>query len=165
LNIPEGSHTVVFAGLNSEVDSRRATVGFDGGEDGAVEVLSVNHRTQQINNTQNTGEIDRLLAERTDIENRIRELQIDLDVNSYEQNMLRVNLQPENSDAESLRRLLELHRERIRSIEFENGSLTDSLQVLRTRINEINKIKIVTVVDDVTALQGIQTEIRSGADV
>jgi hypothetical protein len=140
LNIPEGSHTVVFAGLNSEVDSRRATVGFDGGEDGAVEVLSVNHRTQQINNTQNTGEIDRLLAERTDIENRIRELQIDLDVNSYEQNMLRVNLQPENSDAESLRRLLELHRERIRSIEFENGSLTDSLQVLRTRINEINKI-------------------------
>ena len=139
VDIPEGSHYIVLTGLNSEVDSRRTTVGFDVGENESVEVLSVNHRTQQINNTQNREEIDRLLSEKTAIESHIRQLQIDLDVNSYEQNMLRQNLQPENSDAESLRRLLELHRERTRLIEFENGSLTDSLQVLRTRINNINQ--------------------------
>ena len=139
VNIPEGSHIIVFTGLNSEIDSRRATVGFDGAENGAVEVLSVNHRTQQINNTQNREEIDRLLAERTDIENSISELQIDRDVNSYEQTMLRENLRPGNSDAESLRRLLELHRERIRSIEVENRLLADSLGALRTRMNEINQ--------------------------
>src|SRR6056297_1947191 len=103
VDIPEGSHEIVFTNLNSEIDSRRATVGFDGGEDGALEVLSVNHRTQQIRNPQNRDEIDQLLAERSDIEEHINDLQIDLNVNSYEQQMLRENLNPERADAQSLR--------------------------------------------------------------
>jgi len=139
VDIPEGSHEIVFTNLNSEIDSRRATVGFDGGEDGALEVLSVNHRTQQIRNPNNRDEIERLLAERSDIEEHINDLQIDLNVNSYELNMLRENLNPERADAQSLRQLLELHRERIRSIELNNGLLSDSLQTLRSRMNEINQ--------------------------
>lgn len=137
--IPEGRQTIVFTGLNSEVDSRRATVGFDGEGDENLEVVSVNHRTQQIQNPQNRDQIDQLLSERSDIENHINELQIDLDVNSYELNMLRENLNPEQSDAQALRQLLELHRERIRSIELNNGILSDSLQTLRSRLNEINQ--------------------------
>lgn len=135
VNIPEGQHTLVFTRLNEAINSRSATVGFDG----EIEVLSVNHRTQQINNTENTETIDRLLDERAGIENHIKELQIDLDVNSYEQNMLRENVRPVDSDAESLKQLLRLHRERMRSLQADNGMLSDSLNVLRTRLNEINQ--------------------------
>jgi len=102
--------------------------------------VSVNHRTQQISNPQNRDEIDRLLTERSDIDARINELQTDLDVNSYEQQMLRENLNPERADAQTLRQLLELHRERIRSIEVNNRILSDSLQTLRSRMNEINQM-------------------------
>jgi len=140
VEIPEGRHTLVFTGLNSEIDSRRATVGFDGEGDEGLEVVSVNHRTQQISNPQNRDEIDRLLTERSDIDARINELQTDLDVNSYEQQMLRENLNPERADAQTLRQLLELHRERIRSIEVNNRILSDSLQTLRSRMNEINQM-------------------------
>jgi len=64
----------------------------------------------------------------------------------------------------------------LNSSKFANGGLIDmasntssssgtTADTTRSIINEINKIKIVTVVDDVTSMQGIQTEIRSGADV
>lgn len=139
VEIPEGRHTLVFTGLNSEIDSRRATVGFDSENNESLEVVSVNHRTQQIHNPQNRDEINRLLSEKSDIEDHINKLQIDLDVNSYELNMLRENLTPERADAQSLRQLLELHRERLRSIELNNGVLSDSLQMLRSRMNEINQ--------------------------
>jgi uncharacterized protein (UPF0335 family) len=139
VEIPEGRHTLVFTGLNSEVDSRRASVGFDGEGREGLEVVSVNHRTQQIRNPNNRDEIERLLSERSDIEAEINDLQTDLDVNSYEQQMLRENLNPERADAQSLRQLLELHRERIRSIEVNNRVLSDSLQTLRSRMNEINQ--------------------------
>src|SRR6056297_144630 len=139
VEIPEGRHTLIFTGLNSEVDARRATVGFDGENNESLEVVSVNHRTQQVCNPQNRDEIDRLLSEKSDIEDHIKELQIDLDVNSYELNMLRENLNPERADAQSLRQLLELHRERIRSIALNNVLLSDSLQTLRSRMNEINQ--------------------------
>src|SRR6056297_16732 len=168
VDIPEGSHEIVFTNLNSEIDSRRATVGFDGGEDGALEVLSVNHRTQQIRNPNNRDEIERLLAERSDIEEHINGLQIDLNVNSYEQQMLRENLNPERADAQSLRQLLELHRERIRAIEMNNGELSDSLQTLRSRLNEINQtlrqpdfqpeITVGELIVEVEASQPITTE-------
>src|SRR6056297_763686 len=168
VDIPEGSHEIVFTNLNSEIDSRRATVGFDGGEDGALEVLSVNHRTQQIRNPNNRDEIERLLAERSDIEEHINRLQIDLNVNSYEQQMLRENLNPERADAQSLRQLLELHRERIRAIEINNGELSDSLQTLRSRLNEINQtlrqpdfqpeITVGELIVEVEASQPITTE-------
>lgn len=135
LELPKGRHTLNFTGLNAELIAANATVGFSGN----VEIISVNHRTNRRRQTDNAEEIERLEEEKRTLEQHIRAVQIEQEVISYEMDMLTVNREPEAQTESSLRGLLTLHRERIRELKTETAQFSDSLQTLRSRLNEVNR--------------------------
>lgn len=137
IDIPEGRHTIVFTGLNANINSQNTTVGF--GRDSSVNILAVNHNTRRIENRDSSEVINRLLSEKNRINHLIRDVQVELDVINYEQAMLSQNRQPKDSDAEALRELLSLHRERVRALRTESGVSSDSLKGLQNRLGDINQ--------------------------
>jgi uncharacterized protein (TIGR02231 family) len=135
IDIPEGRHTLIFTGLNAELNAANTTIGFSGN----VEIVSVNHRTNSRRQTDDSGEIERLEQEKSMLEQNIRLVQIEQEVISYEMEMLTVNREPDVQNESSLRGLLTLHRERIRELKTETAQFSDSLQTLRSRLNEVNR--------------------------
>lgn len=135
VEIPGGSHTLIFTGLNRELDASSTTIALGGN----AEITSVNHRVSRRRATTNADSIAALEAAREMIEQQIRSVQIDQEVIDYEMEMLSVNREPEAGSTDSLRDLLILHRERIRDLKTGTVQLADSLQFLRNRLNEVNR--------------------------
>ncbi|MDX1591930.1 MAG: DUF4139 domain-containing protein, partial [Balneolaceae bacterium] len=135
VEVPEGQHVLIFSGLNQELNSSNTTVSLGGD----LEILSVNHRNIRIRATQNADSIEVLEAEKSRLERLIRSVEIDREVNDYEMEMLAANREPDMQSGSALRDLLALHRERILELKTSSSQLADSIQSLRSSLNDINQ--------------------------